>query len=294
MRQFRAAAMTQTFNSGIEVPATLGKLPPFPLVALQALKALSSESNSAHGIEKLIAADVVFASSTLHCANSALFHLPQRVLTLRHAIVVLGRERLRCIILTVALQSFARAPLGSKMFRQWWRHSLATAILSEALAKASDWDTSGAYMGGLLHDIGRLGLIVQFPRERWKQFVAMAEAPTRAGMGILEIEREILGMDHAALGAAMLREWGIPQELIVAARHHHEPEVAARHAPAMFVAAACEMASRLGFVALKYPRRTTMEELISCLPEETAALLASDEEKLREAVETKIQSLAAG
>lgn len=280
-------------ETNIELPPSLVKLPPFPRVALQVLKALSHEGSSVQDIEKIIATDAVFASSCLHCANSALFALPQRVLTLRHAIVVLGRDKLRCIVLTTALQSFAKAPLGSKIFRDWWRHSLATALLSEALAKASNSDCPGAYMGGLLHDVGRLWLIVQVKRETWKSFVSMADAASRAGNSILELEREILGVDHCTLGQRMLAEWGIPEELIFAARHHHEPEMAVRREEAMFVAAACELASRVGFAALKYRRSHTLDDLTRLLPEETAPLLQSDPEKLREALEAKIQSLDA-
>ncbi|MBS1827901.1 MAG: HDOD domain-containing protein [Acidobacteria bacterium] len=275
----------------IEFPPSLGKLPPFPAVALQALKALSNDAATAPQIERLISTDAVFASSTLHCANSALFALPKRVLTLRHAIVVLGRDRLRCIVLTSALRSFASAPLASKQFKDWWRHSLATAVLSEALAKASRSNCSGAYIAGLLHDVGRLGLIVRLTREQWRSFVGMAEAPRRAGMSIVEMEQEIFGLDHCELGARMTAEWGLPEELTFAARYHHDPEAAASDEAALFAAASCEITSQLGFAALKYPRLRTIADLTALMPEPAAPLIESDPEKLRDALETKLQSL---
>jgi putative nucleotidyltransferase with HDIG domain len=210
---------------------------------------------------------------------------------LRHAIVVLGSDRLRCLILTTALQSFSKAPLRSKDFRAWWHHSLATALLSEAFAKVSRQDCPEAYMSGLLHDVGRLALILQVSRDRWRSFVRSAEAPSRAGMSILDVERELFGVDHCTIGERLLREWGLPEELVDAARLHHSIDGACLTNPTLIVAAACEMSSALGFEALQYPRTRTIADLVPLLPAHARPLLATDPEKLRAAVKDKIMSL---
>lgn len=275
----------------IHLPASLSKLPPFPRIALRALKELSKDDLSVSKLQELLASDVVFASSALHCANSALFGLMSRVVTLHHAIVVLGRDRLRCLILTTALRSFSNAPLRSKDFRAWWHHSLATAILSEALASASGNDCPEAYMAGLLHDVGRLGMILQLSREQWRAFERMTGASSRAGRSILEMEREIFGTDHCAIGQRLLQDWGIPQELIQAAAVHHEPQAASGSRSALFVAASCAMASRAGFAALNYLRSGVLEELAPLMPVEARPMLAADPENLHAALELKIKSI---
>jgi len=287
-----SSAVSNLANPTLDLPSSLSKLPPFPRVALRALNALSSEDLPAKAIEDVIASDVVFASSALHCANSALFALPSRVVTLRHAIVVLGRERLRCLILTTALQSFVKAPLRSKDFRSWWHHSLATALLSEAFAKVSREDCPEAYMAGLLHDVGRLGLILQLSRENWRAFLRSAEAPTRANMTILEIERDVFGIDHCAIGVRLLSEWGLPAELVEAARLHHETDFANSRTSSILVAGACEMSSAIGFEALKYPRRRPVADFAPLFPTGARPLLSSDPDKLRVAINEKIQTLA--
>lgn len=285
--------MPELVSPTIDLPVSLSKLPPFPRVALRVLKALSDEDTPIKAIEDLIASDVVFASSALHCANSALFGLSARVLTVRHAIVVLGRDRLRSLILTTALQSFAKAPLRSKEFRAWWRHSLATALLSEALAYASHLNCPEAYMAGLLHDVGRLALILQLSRENWRLFERTVEGQSSTGKSILEIEREIFSVDHCQLGERLLVEWGMPQELIHPARHHHDPAAAASSNPALYTAVSCEISSQLGFASFNYPRSIAVADLLPLLPDDTRPMLATDPEKLRDALETKIRSLDA-
>jgi HD-like signal output (HDOD) protein len=278
-------------STSLDLPLSLTEMPPFPRVALRALKALSAEDVPARALESLIRSDVVFASGVLHCANSALFGLTSRVLTLHHAIVVLGSDRLRCLILTTALRSFAKAPLRSKEFHAWWHHSLATALLSEALAKASVQNCPEAYMAGLLHDVGRLPFVLHLSRDGWRSFLRSAEAPSRAGKTILEVEAELFGIDHCAIGERLLVEWGMPNELIHAARLHHEPQSSAQTDSSLLVAAACKMASAAGFAAINYPCPESIDSLIPIMPAAARPMLATDPGRLRQAIDEKIHSL---
>jgi HD-like signal output (HDOD) protein len=146
-------------------------------------------------------------------------------------------------------------------------------------------------MAGLLHDVGRLAFVLHLSRDGWRAFLRSAEAPSRAGRTILEVESEIFGIDHCAIGERLLVEWGMPDELIHAARLHHEPQAPTHNGSSLLVAAACQMASAAGFAALNYPRPESIASLIPLMPADARPMLATDPVKLRQAIEEKIQSL---
>jgi len=273
----------------LDSPERLGELCPFPGVALRALELLRDESTRPAALVEVISADPAFVAELMFCANSALFNLPTRVKTIRHAVVVLGAERLQAVIMTTALRSFLRRRLRSREGIAWWRHSLATAVLSESITVAESCQFAGAYTAGLLHDIGRLVMFSAIDPAEFAEFRKIAEDSSRP---ITELEQEILGASHCEIGAAVLERWQLPEEIVVPALHHHEPDLWPSSAPLRIVGSACSVSNLLGFPSFR--NRKSQLELApdpDLLPAPVQTLLAGQPELLAAALTDRINNI---
>jgi putative nucleotidyltransferase with HDIG domain len=206
---------------GARLHRCLRQLPALPQAALQALGALRDDGASAERCAELIGHDQALAARALRLANSAFYGVPGRVGSLRDAVQLLGRRPLASLLTlaTVAAQFDARScpPLS---FAGFWRHAIATALAAHAIARALSRDEDQAFTVGLLHDIGRLALAVHFPAQT---AVALAHA-REVDRGQAEVEHQLLGTDHQAVGAQVAAQWSFPPEVVQALAEHHAPQ----------------------------------------------------------------------
>lgn len=184
-------------------------LPPFPAVARKLMVLLAKPNVTIPEVSQLVRSDAVFAAEVLRLANSAMMSLRFEVVSIMHAISVLGMDRLKNLVMTVAMRDFIRGARQIRMLRLAWRHNLAGALMAEALAEACSLERPDAYTAGLLHDLGRLALIAAWPAE-YEQVLAEA---TPGGEDLLSCEARIVGIDHQAAGEVLGREWGLPGSL---------------------------------------------------------------------------------
>lgn len=174
-------------------------------------------------VEAIVEADPGLAGNILRTANSAYFGFRGQIATVKDAIVRIGMKRIAQLALTSAIAPLTRVPLrGYDMPPNGLlRHSTAVAIAVEQLAANSrrrppEW----AFTAGLLHDIGKIVL---------GSFLEVDAAPIfelahKAHLSFERAEQEMLGIDHAEVGAALLSNWGLPNYLIEAVRFHHSPD----------------------------------------------------------------------
>lgn len=259
--------------------ASLDRLPPFPPVALRTIEALAADRVETGELTQLVSADPALASEILQAANSALFGLAHQVRSLRHAIVLVGRDYLRPLLFTAALRAYLKAPGRNRLFRGWWRHSLATALLADGLAAATRRDRGLSYTAGLLHDIGRLGLM-------------MAAGPENYGTPEgLDRERARVGIDHCQAGEILMAKWGLPADLTAAAaRHHGELGETAQAEPVGLVSLACRLATALGFWTVKPRNSQEPEQILEQLPAAWAWVRRLDPQQLKASLERRVQS----
>lgn len=270
-----------------ESPRSLRDLPPFPPIALKVLRLLSNEDVETKEIADTIAADPVFTGELLRLANSPLFGLPRQVKTLRLAVVVPGRDRLRGLTMSVALRSYMRVPRKPPHLQDWWRHSLACALLTDGLAAACSARGDYAYTAGLVHNIGRLGLMTIYPKG-YARFLRLAG---KRPVEVLELERKLFGLDHCEAGRLLMEQWDFPRELIAPAAHHHEEPRPERFGLETLVCLGCRLADTLGFEGLPHQRQWTLEEIRSQLPEPGRDGLALGPEVLKAVVSSRIDPI---
>ncbi len=136
------------------------RIPSFPQIAIRVLQLTSNEDVSMRQLGDLISSDPSFSSEVLTIANSALYAPRAPVTSILQAIVVLGLNSLKGVCLTVGVRTYLGKSLNFLSSRAIWRHSLACALIAERLAQGDSRNTNTAYTGGVLHDIGRLAMVV--------------------------------------------------------------------------------------------------------------------------------------
>lgn len=225
------------------------RLPVLPKVTIRLLNTLDSPDSSSKDIAAVIEAEPVLSARLLKLANSSFYGQRGRISTIRGAVVVLGSKTIRSLALTLwthTLRSTVRSAQEASLLAPLLAHGLATGVASRMLAERTRPKLGeDAFMAGLLHDIGRVALVVQMGMAYRTQILDPAQ---QEGMPLHEKESAILGFDHRALGAALLRAWALPAFLVTVAERHHDPGIVPEDA--YYVAAtalADSLATRLGF-----------------------------------------------
>ncbi len=198
-------------------------LPSMPGLFSRVMQEIKSEDASMQQIGEIIAHDVGMSIKVLQLVNSSYFGLSRKVDSPAHAVALLGLEMVKAIVLMT--QTFAQTNIprakGFSMGRLW-DHSLLSAQCAMAVAKKSCSDKKSAddaFMGGMLHDIGKLILVANEPETFASIMVLMAQE----GITMLEAERRLLHATHGELGGYLLGLWGFSEPVIEACIFHFRP-----------------------------------------------------------------------
>ncbi|MEW6583207.1 MAG: HDOD domain-containing protein [Actinomycetota bacterium] len=217
-------------------------------------------------------ADESLVANMLRYANSAAMARPVRAKTVRQAVTMLGRLRVRQIALEAATYHFLEQAPGVASRGQLHVHSVAVAAASSAVADRVGLPVDTPHLAGLLHDIGKVVL----PAVASEAEVGRLTEAYPSGMARARAERDRLGIDHAQAGAILAAEWGLPEDVAAAiAWHHGGPREMGGPGPA----AACVQLAN-GLVGLLGGRDLDAELMLSALDE--LGLPAGDLESLAE------------
>lgn len=196
--------------------AEVAELRPLPAVAVRALEIAEGDQFSAHELAQAISADQPLTAKLLRLSNSAYYGFPRRITTVRDAVVLLGFRAVRSA--TLASCVIDTLPGGAVMDAMTaWRFSVTTGLLAEVLARATQTHQDEAFTAGVLHNIGRLALDQQRPRE----LLASRNLARQRGLPLVEAQRLVLGYTDADLGGALALHWNFPDALADAVAHHH-------------------------------------------------------------------------
>lgn len=205
-----------------EVAGKVRSLPALPAMCRHILAAINDPKVNFDTLARQCAYDPGMTANVLRIANSAYFRATQEIGSLRDAFVRIGARRLFELTVGQSAGPLLREAFPGYELRrhELLRHSAWTAAAAERLAielkiRAPDL----LFTAGLLHDIGKVVL---------DPFVESHRAPLHAAANqpnadFEAAEREVLGMDHAQVGAAVLRQWRLPPQLVAAVEHHHNP-----------------------------------------------------------------------
>lgn len=211
----------------------VNRLPPMPRIAQQIIRLAANPAASAKDLAKVVEVDPALAAQVMRYARSPLFGYQGEVESIQVAISrVLGFDMVMNLALGLATAKALRIQrTGPYGLDSYWRHAVYSAALAQAIVAelpASTRPKPGlAYLAGLLHNFGHL-LMGHLAK---KEFAKLNElALTRPDIPVSEIESRLFDMDHCELGAWLLNDWGLNEEVVVAAREHHNPTYNGPHA----------------------------------------------------------------
>ena len=201
---------------------TLDDLPPMHEVVMKAQEIMADPGSDIEDLVAIIETDQSIAVRILKLINSAHYGLSGKVSSIRQACSLLGLRTLQEVIITVGVSKVLGRKLKGYEFGsgELWLHSVATGFCSRILVERKNPElVSDAYMGGLLHDAGKI-ILDQYVLERKDAFKDFMKDETKT---VLDAEKRILGFDHAEIASDICTKWNIPENVTLAIRYHHYP-----------------------------------------------------------------------
>ncbi|PIE54386.1 MAG: phosphohydrolase [Dethiosulfovibrio peptidovorans] len=183
---------------------------------------VQSPVSSAASIARVVSTDPNLSLRLLRLVNSAFYAFPTPIRSIPRAIAIVGVRELSSLALAVSTMNvFTEIPSEYADMKSFWKHAVACGVLARILAVQKKIRRDEQYfLAGLLHDIGRAVLYIQEPR--WMAHALGLSRYLR--LPLLEVERRLLGFDHAVVTHRLLSAWKIPEPILGLASWHHEPE----------------------------------------------------------------------
>jgi len=196
-------------------------LPTLPTSYFKISKLLQDVNTPAREVSRVLETDQAIASKVLRLVNSSFFGFSRRVTQVSQAVMLLGYNAIRNAVLSISV--FDTFPgTSSQRFdrREFWRHTIATAIVARHLARCLKLgQEDDAFAAGILHDLGKLVVDQCMP----EQFRIILECIKDHEVSMFEAERQVLGATHAEIGEYLLEKWRLPHPLVEAVALHHTP-----------------------------------------------------------------------
>jgi len=208
-----------------EVIAKVKNLPAVSQAALKLVTLLERRSVCNQDIVLVLKYDNVLTAKLLRACNSPHFGFEEKISSVEQAVLILGHQQILHMVLSLAFGDAMSATLPGYAIeaRELWFHSLTAAVAAEQLVKCGhpvETDLPVAFTAGLLHDLGKLALnqvIDAGAHSAIRERIIQKHLPRNAA------EREVLGTDHAEVGACLLEAWNLPDEIVEAVANHHCP-----------------------------------------------------------------------
>ncbi len=190
-------------------------LPTLPPIVSKLNRMVEEEDVTAVQLGKVIDKDQVLTSKLLKMVNSSFFGFPQRISTVSNAIVLLGFNVIKTLIVTSSIfEAMQSADIGL------WEHSLGCATAAAILAKRREIkNPEEISTAGLIHDLGKIVVRSELPDEYDK----IKDVVESQGVSTIEAEMQILGMEHAEIGSWLAKQWNLPGRLVTPIEFHHRP-----------------------------------------------------------------------
>lgn len=205
-----------------ELRRTLGQItelprPPQSIMRLNAL--LDSPDADVQDIAEVVEEDMALTVRLFQLVNSAYYGLTRNIQDVREAVAFLGMNTVRNLAVSVEMLRTinSTSTVDVEVLQELQDHASHVAQIAKQLVLVRE-QANEAFVAGLLHDIGLLALASYFP-ERFEQ---LREAAARSSLPLWDIETEIIGANHADLGAYLLNLWGLPFAIVEAVARHHD------------------------------------------------------------------------
>jgi putative nucleotidyltransferase with HDIG domain len=213
-----------------EIISKISAFPTLPVMVNRLLYVLNDQDAASSDVCKVIQYDPALTANVLKAANSSFLGFRQPVNSLAEATFRLGTKWIFQIAVSSLIYSNVKRPASGYELsgEELWRHSMAVALMSESLRSLLNIRDAGlVYTAALVHDIGKIAL-GEFISESWDKIEGLVQEKRIA---FEKAEEEVLGIDHAELGAMIAENWHFPSSIVECIRWHHDPDGSANVTP---------------------------------------------------------------
>ena len=207
----------------IKIIDRIDDLPTLPRTVLRITELVNDPKSSAKDLAGVITDDQILTARLLRLVNSSFYGLPQRIATVTGAIVLVGFDAIRNLLLTTSVFDLFAGRNKENQQRQemFWDHSLGCAVGAKVIGNYLRHDNvEELFVAGLLHDIGKIVEMMFQPDE----FSKVVAAISRKNILMIAAENRILGYNHAEIGKLLAEKWNLPTKLVQIIAHHHQPQ----------------------------------------------------------------------
>ncbi len=198
------------------------ELPALPHVTHRVLQMTNDPKTTIPQLANTIVKDQVLTAKVLRMANSAYYGYARRIYGINEALIILGFNTVRSLVLAASIYNLMDKELKGYFLPkgELWKHCMSCALIARLLAKKIGYELPDqAFIAGLLHDLGKIVLNTYMA----KHFESVIEKVKKDKIPFMEAERQILGFDHAIVGARVVEKWNLPKDLVEAIANHHCP-----------------------------------------------------------------------
>jgi HD-like signal output (HDOD) protein len=198
-------------------------LPSLPAVYTEIVHELRSSDPSVKKVGEIISTDLGMTAKILQVVNSAFFGLVRKISNPKEAVMLLGTETIKALVLSVKIFSeFNQKKFAWFNFDDLFDHSISVSIFAQTISKEEHLDKNlinNSLMAGMFHDLGKLILVTNF-QEPYRKILTESRETKQ---NLWDLEREEFGTSHSEIGAYLMGLWGLEYSVIEAIAFHHCP-----------------------------------------------------------------------
>ena len=209
------------------IKSYIERMPSLSTTVTKVLEICNRPDTSANDLNRVISLDPVLTGQVLKLINSAYYAFQNKVTSLTRAIIILGLNTVKNLALSTAILDTLGKTVSSQSFTMddFWTHSIGAGVTAKALAvekKIPPEDLEEYFVGGLLHDLGKIPLTNRFPED----YIQALEAAKRSEGPVYRAENDIFDIDHGVVGEMIAEKWNLDKKIKDVLRYHHQPEEA--------------------------------------------------------------------
>lgn len=264
-------------------------LPVLPHIGMEILNLIEDKYSVPADFEMIIESDQVLTLKILKMANSAYYGYPREIINIKDAVVILGLDTLKSLVLSLLTRQMLSRDLDSYGLKksELWGHSLAVGMIARSIAKKLKKSNLEKYfVAGLLHDVGKILLDMSLKDYGDKIKMQINEG----GLTFCEAENMLTGVDHALVGSKLMEIWNLPKFLVGAVKFHHSSKIAPVNIKSD--AYIIEIANRLSYgIARGSGNDFAVKKKVSPHEYGKLGMTASDIEGLLSSIKASIESI---
>lgn len=200
-------------------------LPSLPMVTLQVIKLTDDPKTTMADLSEAISQDQALTAKILRLSNSAFYGFSRTISTITDAVVILGFRSIRDMVFAATVHDYVKKEFSGYALAkgELWKESIVCAMLAKKISQKVKYrNPDEAFVAGLLHDIGKVILNMYVS----DAFGEILQRVNHKKVPFMQAEEEVLGFNHANVGAKIANKWNLPVHLVEAIEYHHNPSSA--------------------------------------------------------------------